>query len=538
MSTPRITRSVMAAMTPGADPAVLDGAAELLAPLGEALRRVDLAELNDYPPAATFTARAGPTLLARRPLPPPAPEPVPGAPAPDDLPYTPVAQLAALVRAGVLNVPDIISTYRATIDRLNPAVNAFIRVTLNGAGAALTRPGRLAGVPIGLKDVIDTAGVPTTCGSRLLADRVPARDAQVWRRLRDEGAILAGKLNTQEFAAGVTSDNDTYGAVRNPWDIGRIPGGSSGGSAAAVACGMVGAALGTDTGGSVRIPAGCCGVVGLKPTYGLVPMDGVYPLSWSLDHVGMLTRTVRDAALLLDVLAGTRCEVAARAGVAADLAGLRIGVPRSWLGRLQPAVDRCFTAALAELELRGASVLEVTLPDVDLLVAINRVIAYAEGSAAHEHLLRSRGGHGAAVRARLEAGRYLLAGDYLTAQRLRSVACQAFARVWQREAHLLAVPTLPCTAAPLGARHVDLPGGREPLATAMVRFTGPFNLIGSPAITIPCGHDSDGLPVGLHLAAAPYEEELLCFAAAAYESVGAERARRPTLTAAPPARRG
>jgi aspartyl-tRNA(Asn)/glutamyl-tRNA(Gln) amidotransferase subunit A len=516
MSTPRIDRAVMAGMTPGADSAMLDAAAELLAPLGPALGQVDLAELIDYPPAVTFS----PPTAPRRPraaLPQPPPESVPDAPARADLPYLPAADLAALVRAGVLSVTDITAAYRTVIDRLNPVVNAFITITLDGWGGAAPAPGRLAGVPLGLKDLIDTAGVRTTCGSRVLADREPIRDAQVWRRLSEDGAILAGKLNTHEFAAGVTSANDTYGAVRNPRHTGRIAGGSSGGSAAAVAGGMVGAALGTDTGGSVRIPAACCGVVGLKPTYGLVPTHGVYPLAWSLDHVGTLSRTVRDSALLLDVIAGTRCEDAARAGAAHDLTGLRIGAPHSWLGQLQPAVDRCFASALAELELRGASVVEVDLPDADLLVAINRVITYAEGSTVHEQLLRGRGGHGAAIRPRMEAGRYLLAGDYLTAQRLRTVACQALAAVWQG-VDLLATPTLPCTAAPLGAEYVELGGRREPLGTAMIRFTGPFNLTGSPAITVPCGHDEDGLPVGLQLAAAPREEELLCFAAACYEA--------------------
>ncbi len=290
---------------------------------------------------------------------------------------------------------------------------------------------------------------------------------------------------------------------------------------------MLPVALGTDTGGSIRIPAGCCGTVGLKPTYGRVPTDGVYPLSWTLDHIGTLARTVLDAGLVLDVLAGTRCERASRSGAANGLAPVRIGVPRRWLVEVQPAVAATFDTALGVLERLGAELVEVTaLPDLDQLTAINRVIAYAEGSAVHERFLAAQPGYGPTVRPRMEAGRSLLAGEYLTAQRLRTVACAAFATMW-RDVDVLAMPVLPCTAPPVGSTTVDLPGRVEPVATALIRLTGPANLTGLPALTVPSGLAPDGLPTGLQLLGPPGEDERVCFVGAAYEAAADHRQYPP-----------
>jgi aspartyl-tRNA(Asn)/glutamyl-tRNA(Gln) amidotransferase subunit A len=306
--------------------------------------------------------------------------------------------------------------------------------------------------------------------------------------------------------------------VRNPHDLARMAGGSSGGAAASVACGMAAAALGTDTGGSVRIPAACCGVVGLKPTYGVVPVAGSYPLAWSLDHVGPLTRTVRDAALLLDVLAGTHAEQAARAGAEGGPAGIRVGVPAGWLAGATEPVLRVFRAAVRALRQAGAQVVEVALPDVDMLTAVNRVIAYAEGSAWHEPMLRASAGYQAGVQPRMTAGRFVLAGEYLLAQRIRAQACVRLAQSW-RVVDVLVTPTLPCVAPTLGTTSVDLAGQREPIGTALPRYTAPFSITGVPALTLPYGQDAAGLPIGVQVAAPPNEEALLCYVAAALEAM-------------------
>ncbi|MQA85691.1 MAG: hypothetical protein GEV03_13975 [Streptosporangiales bacterium] len=532
---PRVDHNAMRGMAPDADPALLNAAADLLAPVQRTLDEADLGALDGVAPAFTFDPDAAPRTWRRVPLPPAPPARTPDPPSAAELPWTPVADLAALVRAGAISAAEVVEAYSARIKRLDPELAAFITVTLDAdppPSPEGRQEGRLARVPIGVKDIIDTAGIATTCGSRILADRVPERDAEVWRRLGREGATCAGKMNTHEFAAGGTAENDHYGHVRNPWDTSRVAGGSSGGSAAAVATAMVGAALGTDTAGSVRIPAGCCGIVGLKPTYGIVPIDGVYPLSWTLDTVGPITRTVRDAALLLDILADlpetNAVEPAARAGAANGLAGIRIGVPRSWLSGIQPAVAERFQEAVRDLRGCGAEPVEVELPDLEQLVAVNRAIIYAESSACHEPILRTRPDYGPTIRARMEVGRYLLAGEYLTAQRLRTAACHAWSAAWP-EADLIALPVLACTAPTIGSPTVDLDGRSAAVGPTLVRFTGPVNVTGLPAITVPCGFCADDLPVGLQLIAPPYQERLLCFAAAGYEAATPHHTRRPGL---------
>lgn len=523
-----MARSAMGVLAPGHEPALLDAADELLTPLRCRMEQADLATLPS--PAVSFDplAAAGARTWRHIPLPAPPAEAVPDAPRPELITCTPAADLAALIKAGELSAAEVYAAFMERIRLVDPEVNAYLTVLPCDAAGASGPYGPLGGVPVGLKDLIDTAGIPTTCGSRLLADRIPAQDAEVWRRLRAAGATMLGKLNTHEFAAGVTSENEHYGPVRNPHNPDRIAGGSSGGAAAAVAAGMAAAALGTDTGGSIRIPAACCGTVGLKPTFGLVPTAGVYPLAWSLDHVGPVCRTVRDAALVLDVLAGTRTEPAARAGAQGDLTGIRIGVPASWLGGLPGYIDRCQRAAGSALAHCGATLVEVPLPDVGLLTAVNRVIAYAEGSAWHEPMLRACAAYQASIRPRQEAGRFLLAGEYLTALRLRAAMCTALAGVWH-DADLLLLPTLPGTAPRLGSAEMDVGSRREPVGSALIRYTAPFNVTGTPALTLPYGCDDDGLPVGIQLAGPPATEALLCYVAAALEASGDELKKQPSL---------
>lgn len=512
----RVDRKAMSAMAPAHDGLMLDAAYRLLV----ALQRVDPAAAGD-PTASALAfdpiAAAGGRTWRRVSLPTPPLATLPGPPTANEITATCAADLAASVRAGALTPAEIDDAFARRIERLNPRLGAFITITTDRARRVARVDGELAGVPVGLKDLIDTAGVRTTCGSRIFAERVPTRDAEAWRRLKHGGAFLVGKLNTEEFAAGVTSENEHYGSVHNPWDLDRMAGGSSGGSATAVASRMAAAAIGTDTGGSIRIPAACCGTVGLKPTYGAVSAAGIYPLATSLDHVGPLARTVRDAALVLDVLAGTSAEPAARAGRVHGLETIRVGVPRAWLAEVSPSIETSAANAIRRLKARGATVTDVELPDLDLLTTVNRVIAYAEASAQHEPLLRSAPDYGANIRPRQEAGRFLLAGEYLTAQRLRAALCRTVATVWQN-IDVLISPTLPCTAPTLGSTTVDVGGRPEPVGTALIRYTAPFNLAGSPAISVPCGQDTDRLPIGLQLATAPHEEHLLCYVAAAVEA--------------------
>jgi aspartyl-tRNA(Asn)/glutamyl-tRNA(Gln) amidotransferase subunit A len=517
---PLLTRNALAALAPEADRDLLDAAGALLDPLWPLLEAEDDTELG--PPALAFdpvAAAGGPT--SHYEVPQPAPAPIPDPPADGELPRLSACDIAALVRSGQISATEVVRDFAGRVDTLDPRLNAFITVTTDTAlSQARERPtGRLAGVPLGLKDLIDTAGIRTTCGSAVYRDRIPGRDATCWLRLRGEGALLLGKLNTHEFAAGATSENDYFGAVANPWDPSRVAGGSSGGSAAAVSAGLTAAAIGTDTGGSIRIPASCCGVVGLKPTYGVVPTAGVQALAWSLDHVGPLASSVRDAGLLLDVLAGTSCEPAARAGAGGRLAGLRVGVPTGWVADAESGVRAAFSAAVDTLERCGAHPVELPdLPRLDRAAAANRVVAYAEASAVHERLLRREAsGYGSRVRPRQEAGRFVLATQYLAAQRLRGTLCRALARRW-RQVDVLACPTLPCGVPELGATTVAVGGEPEPVGAALVRFTGQFNLTGLPAVTVMSGLDDHGLPTGLQIAGPPHTEPLVCFVAAAFEA--------------------
>lgn len=418
-----------------------------------------------------------------------------------------------------MNVDEALDELLERIDRLQPIVNAFITVATHGSLQTTIRPpaGELAGVPLVLKDIIDTANMLTTCGSEIYRSRVPDRDSACWSRLRRQGAVLLGKANTHELAAGVTSVNDLYGPVRNPWDTTRSPGGSSGGSAAAVAAGLAPASLGSDTGGSIRIPASCCGVVGFKPTFGRVPVDGVHPLAWSLDTVGPIARTVADAALLLDLLGSTsECEPAADAGRTSSLEPVTVAVPRPWIEAIDEGTMKRFWGAVEALKHRGAHLVDLSdLPNLDLLLTANRVIAYAEGSAAHAHLPEHRQRYGAQIRARMEAGRHISAEQYLLAQRLRSEWCERLERMWA-QAQVLITPTLPCPPPEITASTAVVAGQHVPLGSALVWFTGPFNLAGTPALSLPTGLQ-DGLPTGLQIVAPPHNDALVAFVAAACE---------------------
>lgn len=438
---------------------------------------------------------------------------------------------------------EIAARYRQRIAERNPTLRAFLTVCEPDHPQAIPRRGdhgqpALEGACIALKDIIATAGLLTTAASAQRAQYVPARDASCWARLRQMGALCLGKTHTQEFAAGATTETDHFGPAHNPHDLARVPGGSSGGSAAAVAAGLCSAALGTDTAGSVRIPAACCGVVGLKPTYGRISRAGVFVLSWSLDHIGPIARTVREAALLFSALAGPDPQdptslrrpllpPAAQLGLPRihGLSGVRIGVPWSWLDEAgtsapasggvatTPAIRAAFAQALEVCRDLGAQVLPCDLGPVDILTAVNRLIALPESSAWHApHLDAAPQLYGQRIRGRLLGGRYLPAEAYLQGQRLRTLLSRRYAAALSGPAgmHLIATPTLPTPPPAIGAPPEE--------GLALLRFCAPFNVVGWPAISLPCATGPEGLPIGLQLAAAPFAEPELLAAAATLEA--------------------
>ncbi len=467
----------------------------------------------------------------------------------EDLKTLTLASAARMIRAGDLSPVELT---RAVLDRtesLNDRMAIYITVTADHATAqaeAAERAlgdgrnlGPLHGVPISLKDLIDTKGIRTTAGSRVFADRIPGEDATVTKRLNDAGAVLIGKTNLHELAFGVTSVNPHYGAVRNPWDPDRISGGSSGGSATSVALSTALGSLGSDTGGSIRIPAGLCGTVGLKPTYGRVSGTGVVPLSWSLDHVGPMTRTVEDAAIMLEVIAGhdPRDPSSRKVSVPAysrklegGVRGLRLGLPRAaFYNRLDPEIDQAVQEAIKHLEQIGASVVEVDIPSADLQRPIFTNIAPPESFSYHQKYLESSPElYGQDIRARIEAGRLLLSVDYVRAQRARSILKSELRAAFE-VADLLITPTLPISAPLIDQAVVEWDGETEPVLGALTRNTRLFNITGLPAITVPCGFTSNDLPIGLQITGKAFDETTVLRAAYTYEQDAVWSVRRPAL---------
>lgn len=381
----------------------------------------------------------------------------------------------------------------------------------------------LVGLPIGVKDIFDVAGVPTKCGSALFADApVAIRDAETVHRMRRDGAIFIGKTVTQEFAAGVVS-----APCRNPWDLDRIPGGSSGGSAAAVAIGTCLGAIGSDTGGSIRIPASVTGTVGLKPTWGRLPLTGVYPLSPSLDTPGPITRSVDDAVLMYLVIANRAAEVAGIDGMLAPfgekpLGGVRLGLPTSFFTEnIQPDVAAAFQVAARELERLGATLVEVDWTMAPVARAVAAVINRAESGTVHHDHLRSEEGQliEAATRSRFESGSLLTASTYLRATQARNLVRNSIAALYAtHELDAMIAPSTGATAPLAETLMVDYPDGPEGVGTALTRLTMPWNTTGQPVISVPCGFDRDELPIGLSIIGRPDDELLISRIARQYET--------------------
>ena len=468
---------------------------------------------------------------------------------PLELCYLSAGDLSRLIKTKQVSPVEVVDAHLERISNTDGVLNSFITLLPEQAKAAARRAendiqggnyrGPLHGIPVGLKDLFKTAGVRTTSGSRLFDSFVPDQDCTVAARFLRAGAILLGKLNMHPFAYGPTGENEDYGHMHNPWNPEMITGGSSGGSGSATAAGQCTITMGSDTGGSVRIPAALCGIVGLKPTYGLVSRHGLTPLSWSLDHPGPMVRTVEDAALAMNAIAGHDPNDVASAQVSVpdytsalngDVQGLRIGIPREYLqAPLDPEVSQAFQKAIGQLEEMGATVSEVDFPMFQHAQAISGAILMAEASAYHRDLLATHADKlYPPVRLRLEAGLFITSADYLKAQQARSLFNRE-ARHLLEEVDLLAGPTEPVTAPQILASEVQ--AGEQKIGTtaALTQFTRPYNITGSPAISIPCGFSEAGLPIGLQLAGKPFDEVTVLRAAHAYEQATDWHRRRPPV---------
>lgn len=460
--------------------------------------------------------------------------------------FSAVEALSA-VESGRISCLELLDAHLARIADVDPTVQAFVTVEQESARAVARerdresgqgrRRGPLHGLPFVAKDLIATAGVRTSAGSPVLADWVPDRSATVIDRIIAAGGILLGKVSTPEFAIDVTPERTV-----NPWDTGRTPGGSSSGSGAALAARLAPAALGTDTGGSVRIPAALCGVVGLKPTYGRVSRNGVIPVSWSLDHVGPMARTAEDVALLFDAIAGhdprdvTSVRMpppTTRAELDGSLAGLRIGIPEAFFFEdIEPSVRAAVDEAVLVLQSAGAVRVAVSVEHVERSAGLGDAVGMPEMTLSHRRWVRERpGDYSQAARAALVHGELQLACDYLEAQRGRMQLTSAYERALEH-ADVLLTPTTATTASPL--TQALIPVGRrdaEPPTAVFTRLTYPANVAGIPALSVPCGFDGAGLPIGLQIMGRPFEEGLLLRTAHVYQQETDWHRRVPDLPA-------
>ena len=471
----------------------------------------------------------------------------PGRSAMTELASMAVSELASLIESRRASPVEITQACLDRIAALNDRFNAFVTLDEAGALAAAKAAeaeivrgdyrGPLHGVPVAHKDLYATAGLRTTGGSRVLADNIPEHDATVVARLKQAGMVTLGKTNTHEFAYGPTNEVSLFGAVHNPWNTERISGGSSGGSAAAVAAGLVPIASGSDTGGSIRIPSSCCGLTGLKPTYGRVSRAGILPLCWSMDHAGPLANSALDAALFLRAVAGSdpRDDASSRAPVPdyaalldGRIEGLRIGVPRKlFFDRADNAVAGSVDDALAVCVELGAVLVPVDIPHIEQAAAAAMVMYLAEATAYHDDTLDERADHySEQVRTFLELGDQILAKDYLHAQRYRTLLGRTLVRIFEH-VDVLAVPATPVTATPIGCESVAINGVDDGVFGALLRNTEPFNLSGLPAVVAPCGFDGQGMPISLQIVGPAFEEGRILNVIHAYQSATQWHARRP-----------
>jgi aspartyl-tRNA(Asn)/glutamyl-tRNA(Gln) amidotransferase subunit A len=466
-----------------------------------------------------------------------------------DLAFASIEEVARFFRKRKLSPVELTKTLLSRIERLNPQLNAFITVTpelalaqAKKAESELFAPrgrkahrdrGPLHGIPISLKDNIYTKDIRTTAGSKILQNFVPLRDAAVVTQLKNSGAVILGKTNMHEFAYGVTSNNPHYGPVRNPWNLDRISGGSSGGSAAAVAAGLCYGSIGTDTGGSIRIPAALCGIVGLKPGLGRVSIEDVIPLSPTLDFVGPLARTVRDAALLLDPIFARGKKERPFSPKRSNRRRFRLGIPKEFFFELNSLdVEYAFREAARLLQKHSVELFEVSLPLLNETETAGNHIALPEATHYHQQagwFPSQANDYGEDVRLRLDLGEKVSATAYLAALDLREKFIQQF-HLTLEETRLdaLAVPTTPIAAPPIGEEKSTISGKEHSIRALLLRNCRPANLAGVPAISIPCGFTEENLPIGLQLISAVTDEPLLLDLAFHFETLFAPT-RHPSL---------
>jgi aspartyl-tRNA(Asn)/glutamyl-tRNA(Gln) amidotransferase subunit A len=474
----------------------------------------------------------------------------------ESLAFATIEELGALLAKRRISPVELTELFLSRIERQNSSLNAFLTITAETALAAARRAEKqflrrrgsrredfpLLGIPISLKDNIWTRGIRSTAGSKILRDFVPAKDSTAARKLARAGAILIGKTNLNEFAYGITGGNAHYGPVHNPWALDRISGGSSAGSAVAIAAGLCAASIGTDTGGSIRVPSAFCATVGLKPTFGRVSVFGTMPLSPSLDHVGPIARSVADAAMLLGLIAGrdpldptsSRRPVEDFRGalVGKPLRKFRLGRPREhYWEKLDPEVRRATEAAIRDMEKRGAVVHEVSLPHLKESIDAATEISLAEALHVHEaagYFPARAAEYGEEVRQRIDAGAKVPAHRYLAGFDVRKRLLAEFDAAFQNVDAIVA-PTVPVPAPLIGAESVQIDGEQFAVRPAIVGHCRPANFTGLPAISIPCGFTREGLPVGLQLIGRAFDEATLLRIAFSYERANDWRARRPPI---------
>ena len=451
----------------------------------------------------------------------------------DDLNSLTISSALELIRRKSTSPQDLASACLRQIEQLNPTFNAFITVS-DVTARAESEAKTLHGIPIAVKDLFDTAGIRTTAGSKFFADHIPENDAFVVEKLKQAGATIVGKTNTHEIALGVTGNNRHYGTARNPWDKTRIPGGSSSGSAIAVLTGMSLGALGTDTGGSIRIPASLCGIIGFKPTYGRVSLRGVFPLSWNLDHVGPLTKSVADAALLLQVIsiydpidpASIKMLTGDYLGhLVDDMEGRKIafGVGE-YIEGADPEVLNAVSEARKVFESLKCRVQDVDVSWMREAALANKTMTQSDGAAVHRERLKEHPDwFGEDIRRRLEDGAKTTSTEYILARRTQSEVrkrCEHFFETYD----LLILPTTPITAPLIEGLDAIEQAGR------LTRFTAPFNLTGLPALSLPCGFTKNGLPIGLQIISRTWAEAKVLNAGHAFEQATEWHKKRPELS--------
>lgn len=467
----------------------------------------------------------------------------------EEICYLPISNLSHLIKNREVSPIEVVDAFLTRIERLEPKINSFITILFDQAREEGKKAEKeiqkgiylspLHGIPYGLKDIFYVKGIKNTSGLKIFDNFIPAFDSTIAYRLKKAGAILLGKLNLHPLAYGVTGENEEYGNMHNPWNIDLVPGGSSGGNASAIASGECPFAIGSDTGGSIRIPSALCGIVGLKPTYGRISRYGMTALSWSQDHPGPMARTVDECAIIMNVLAGydpmdpntSKKEVPNYfEALKIDIKGIRVGLIKEILkAPIELVVKEAFLKAIDHLNKLGAIISEISWPIYHHSIPIASIIQMVEATAYHSELIRKDGTKiYPPVRIRLEAGIFISATEYVQAQRARTLFFRESMKLFEK-IDLLVTPTVPITAFPFGKTFLLINDQKFNVISLLTHFTRPFNLNGFPAISIPCGFSNKDLPIGLQIIGRPFDESTVLRAGYTFEQSTEWHLRRPPI---------